>query len=94
MMFVKLRGPISRQDTERISQRWSHSLQNGHILVQTYIVSDDKILFYVQEGSQAWDVKDFLVEQDECIDVELEQKTYPCKQRHVDSRPENERTEL
>ena len=80
MMFVKIRGSPTRLDTERLSQRWSHSLQNGHILVQTYIVSDDRVMFYVQEGSQAWEVKDFLVEQEECIEVELDQKPFPCKQ--------------
>ena len=80
MMFVKMKGSLSRQDIELISRRWSHGLQNGHIPVQAYIVSDDRILLNVEEGSQAWEVKDFLVEQEECIEVELEQKPYPCKQ--------------
>ena len=80
MMFIKLRGSASREETERISNRWAHGLLNGHIPVQSFVVSDDKVLFVVQEGSRAWDAKEYLVEQEDCIEVQLEQISYPCKQ--------------
>ena len=30
----------------------------------------------LQDGSIAWEAKDFLVEQEECLEVTIEQKTY------------------
>ena len=32
-----------------------------------------------QDGSLAWDAKDFLIEQEGCQDVTIEQKSYPGK---------------
>ena len=90
MMFIKLRGPTSKEQTDRISNRWAIGLLNGHIPVQRYVVSEDKVLFVVQEGSQAWDAKEYLVEQEDCIEVQLEQVPYPCKQSKEENKKHTE----
>ena len=41
-----------------------------------YLVSDDRTLFMFKDGSQAWDAKDFLIEQERCKEVVLENKSY------------------
>ena len=53
-------------------------LQNGHIQTQLFVVTDDKVLLMVADGSLAWDVKDFLIQQPDCVEVLLEQRTYLC----------------
>ena len=40
------------------------------------MIDDTKAIFLLQDGSLAWDVKDFLINQPECRSVEIEQKTY------------------
>ena len=37
-------------------------------------ITDRPLLF--KDGSIAWEAKDFLIEQERCQDVQLEQKTY------------------
>lgn len=44
-----------------------------------FVVGANRILFMCRDGAQAWDVKDFLVQQDNCESVEIEGKTYYCK---------------
>lgn len=41
-----------------------------------YLVSDDRSLFMFKDGSQAWDAKDFLIEQERCKEVVIENKSY------------------
>jgi len=40
------------------------------------MVADDRSLFMFKDGSQAWDAKDFLIEQERCKEVVLENKSY------------------
>ena len=43
------------------------------------MVDDNRAIFMFSDGSQAWEAKDFLVEQDRCQDVVIEGKSYPGK---------------
>lgn len=43
------------------------------------MVDDDRAIFMYKDGSQAWDAKDFLVEQDRCESVTIENKVYDGK---------------
>ncbi|KAI7693117.1 LRP chaperone MESD [Sarcoptes scabiei] len=38
---------------------------------------DDRAIFMFKDGSQAWDAKDFLITQDRCKDVTIDNKVYP-----------------
>jgi len=44
-----------------------------------YVVGSNRVLLMLKDGSQAWNVKDFLVQQDRCDVVTIEGKDYPGK---------------
>ena len=47
------------------------------MLHSRYLVADDRALFLLKDGSTAWDVKDFLVQQPECKEVTFENQNFP-----------------
>lgn len=79
MTFVSVSGNPERQETEDITSLWQTSLRNNHINAERYLVDDNRAIFMFNEGSQAWEAKDFLVEQDRCESVTIENKVYPGK---------------
>ncbi|XP_065841830.1 LDLR chaperone boca-like [Oscarella lobularis] len=77
MLFADVAGtPRDRARGEAVTARWQSSLFNANIHTQRYMLDDMRAIFVIQDGSVAWDVKDFLVTQEDCRSVELEQKTY------------------
>nr|CAD7269097.1 unnamed protein product [Timema shepardi] len=79
MVFVSVVGNPTRQETEQITQLWQTSLWNSHIQAERYLVDDDRAIFMFKDGSQAWDAKNFIVEQEKCKEVVIENKTYHGK---------------
>jgi hypothetical protein len=47
------------------------------LLIFRYVIEPAKILFVFNDGALAWEAKDFLVTQDNCKEVTIEQKSYP-----------------
>lgn len=45
-------------------------------IVCRYNVDDSRVLFLLQDGSQAYEVKDFLVQQDRCQEVTIDNRPY------------------
>lgn len=43
------------------------------------MVDDNRAIFMFKDGSQAWGAKDYLVEQDRCLSVSIENKVYSGK---------------
>ena len=43
------------------------------------MVDDNRAIFMFKDGSQAWEAKDFLVEQERCKDVTIDSKVYEGK---------------
>ena len=78
MIFVGIKGDSNEARAQKISGRWMQSLQNAHISVQRYVVSPDRILFLTQDGSKAWEIRDYLVTQTDCTTVNFEQLSFPC----------------
>ena len=48
-----------------------------------YVVGENRVIFMLKDGAMAWEVKDFLVNQDRCEEVTIEGKSYPGKVRIV-----------
>ncbi|KOB65217.1 Boca protein [Operophtera brumata] len=48
-----------------------------------YLIDDDRAIFMFKDGSQAWEAKAYLLEQDELKEVQLESQTYPGKNPDV-----------
>lgn len=42
-------------------------------------MGSDRAIFLLRDGSYAWEIKDFLVNQDRCAEVTLEGQMYPGK---------------
>ncbi|RWS30615.1 uncharacterized protein B4U80_03085 [Leptotrombidium deliense] len=86
MTFVTVSGNPSRKETEEITALWQTGLMNSHIIAERYLVDDHRAIFMFKDGSQAWEAKDFLVEQPRMKEVMIENKAYPGK--HVSSKQE------
>lgn len=48
-----------------------------------YLIDDDRAIFMFKDGSQAWTAKEFLLEQAELKEVQLESQTYPGKKPDI-----------
>ena len=40
------------------------------------MIEDDRVIFMFKDGELAWEAKDYILEQERCADVQLEQQTY------------------
>ncbi|CAH1406563.1 unnamed protein product [Nezara viridula] len=76
MSFVIVSGNPTREETETITKLWQTSLWNNHIQAERYLVEDNRAIFLFKDGSQAWEAKDYLIEQDRCEEVLIENKPY------------------
>ncbi|XP_026677312.1 LDLR chaperone boca-like [Diaphorina citri] len=79
MVFVSVDGDPTRDEAESITKLWQTSLFNSHIQAERYMVEDSRAIFLFKDGSQAWDAKDYLVQQERCKSVTIENKVYPGK---------------
>lgn len=76
MVFVSVGDNPTRDETEEITKLWQRSLWNNHIQVERYLIENDRAIFMFRDGSLAWDAKDFLIEQERCREVTIENKKY------------------
>merc|ERR1711874_359617 len=76
MMFVRVTAFVDRDETEEITALWQTGLQNNHIQAERFLIEDDRVMFMFRDGAFAWDAKEFLLEQERCEEVQLEQQTY------------------
>lgn len=77
MTFVSVTGNPTRDEAEEITKLWQTSLWNNHIQAERYMVDDNRAIFLFKDGAQAWEAKDFLVDQERCKGVTIENKEYP-----------------
>jgi len=84
MTFVSVTGNPTRAEAEDITKLWQTSLWNNHIQAERYMVDDNRAIFLFKDGTQAWVAKDFLVEQERCKGVSIENKEYPGVYAHKD----------
>ena len=43
------------------------------------MIDDNRAIFMFKDGTQAWEAKDFLIDQERCESVTIENKVYPGK---------------
>lgn len=79
MTFVSVSGNPTRAEAEEITKLWQTSLWNSHIQAERYMIDDNRAIFMFKDGEQSWTAKDFLVEQERCESVTLENKVYEGK---------------
>merc|ERR1711963_495304 len=68
-----------RDEVAEISSLWQTGLMNNHVTSERFQIEDDRVMFLFHDGADAWEAKDFFVEQDRREEVQLEQKTYHGK---------------
>jgi len=79
MAFVKVSGSPSKAETEEITSIWQTGLWNSHIHMDRFPVDEDRVIFMFKDGASAWEAKDFLIEQERCLEVQIEQRVYHGK---------------
>uniref|UniRef100_A0A8C4SW21 LRP chaperone MESD n=1 Tax=Erpetoichthys calabaricus TaxID=27687 RepID=A0A8C4SW21_ERPCA len=79
MMFATISGEPTEKETEEISSLWQGSLFNANYDVQRFVVGSNRVIFMLRDGSYAWEIKDFLTNQERCADVTVEGQVYPGK---------------
>ena len=77
MMFVAVSDNPSQQELEELTGLWQQSLHNAHEEVTRYLIDEHRAIFMVPDGARAWAVKDYLVQQQRCLSVTIEGKSYP-----------------
>lgn len=79
MTFVTVSGNPDRKKADEITKIWQTSLWNNNIQAENYMIDDNRAIFMFKDGSQAWEAKDFLIDQDNCESVSIENKVYHGK---------------
>ncbi|RWS14511.1 hypothetical protein B4U79_12141 [Dinothrombium tinctorium] len=76
MAFVTVGGNPTRQESEELTALWQTGLMNSHIIAERFLIDDNRAIFMFKDGAQAWEAKDFLVEQERLQEVTIENKPY------------------
>jgi len=79
MAFVRVKGTPTKEETEQITSIWQTGLYNSHIHLDRYPLDDGRCIFMFKDGALAWEAKDFLIDQEQCQEVQIEQKVYHGK---------------
>jgi hypothetical protein len=77
MIFVTVTGEPNERETEEITSLWQSSLFNANLQATRYIMESNKAIFMVDDGATAWEIKNFLIKQERCLEVLIDQETYP-----------------
>ncbi|KAM4602586.1 LRP chaperone MESD [Polymixia lowei] len=77
MVFATVSGDPTEKETEEITSLWQGSLFNANFDVQRFVVGSNRVIFMLRDGSFAWEVKDFLISQDRCMEVTVEGQVFP-----------------
>lgn len=59
-----------------------------------YVIEDSRAIFLFHDGAQAWDAKEFLVQQDGLKELTLEGQIYPGKGGKDSSSSDQKKEEL
>ena len=79
MMFVTVKAHYDKATVDRLTGLWQTSLLNSHLVSERFLLDDNRAIYMFKDGSQAWEAKDFLIEQKEVKEVTIESKQYPGK---------------
>lgn len=59
-----------------------------------FVVGSNRVIFMLRDGSMAWEVKDFLVSQDRCMEVTVEGQVFPGKAAKKDDAKHKQQNEV
>ncbi|CAF0798663.1 unnamed protein product [Adineta steineri] len=76
MIFAIVTGKPTKRETTQIADIWWTALRNALFDVHRYVVDTDRILFLVQDGSIAYDIKEYLIKQLRCLEVVIDNQSF------------------
>lgn len=79
MAFVSVANNPTKDQTDELTQRWQVGLNNNHIKCERYVIADDRAIFVFHDGIQAFEAKDFLLDQPELKEFSIDQRTWQGK---------------
>ncbi|XP_054626931.1 LRP chaperone MESD [Dunckerocampus dactyliophorus] len=85
MVFATVSGDPTEKETEEITGLWQGSLFNANYDIQRFVVGSNRVIFMLRDGSLAWEVKDFLLTQERCLEVTVEGQVFPGKAASKDN---------
>lgn len=94
MVFATVSGDPTEKETEEITGLWQGSLFNANFDIQRFVVGSNRVIFMLRDGSLAWEVKDFLVAQERCVDVTVEGQVFPGKAANKDDAKYKQQNEV
>ncbi|XP_022074417.1 LRP chaperone MESD [Acanthochromis polyacanthus] len=94
MVFASVSGDPTEKETEEITGLWQGSLFNANFDVQRFVVGSNRVIFMLRDGSLAWEVKDYLVAQERCMDVTVEGQVFPGKAAKKDDAKHKQQNEV
>merc|ERR1712083_223025 len=93
MLFVKVSDfKGDRDEVGELTSLWQTGLMNNHVTSERFQIEDDRVMFLFHDGADAWEAKDFFIEQERCEEVQLEQRTYHGKYANS-QKPKEEKKE-
>ncbi|XP_022599541.1 LDLR chaperone MESD [Seriola dumerili] len=94
MVFATVSGDPTEKETEEITGLWQGSLFNANFDVQRFVVGSNRVIFMLRDGSLAWEVKDFLVAQERCMEVTVEGQVFPGRAAKKDDAKYNQKNDV
>ena len=71
----QLSGNPTSKEASELTSIWEIGLSNNHIEVTRYQLDDKTVLFQIFNGQQAYEARDYLVDQEGCYTVSLDSTT-------------------
>lgn len=65
-----------------------------HLFPCRFVVGANRVIFMLRDGSLAWEVKNFLVAQERCVDVTVEGQVFPGKAAKKDDAKYKQQNEV
>lgn len=79
MAFVTLAGNPTKRTTEDLTQRWQVGLGNNHMRCERFVIADNRAIFVFEDGSLAFDAKDFFIDQPEVKEYSIDSRVWRGK---------------
>lgn len=89
MAFLNLASNISRKEADELTSRWQVGLRNAHVRVERFVIEDNRVMFVFEDGYQAYEFKDYLLDQPELSEYVIEGRSfhgkgYPVEYPHAE----------
>ncbi|UJR13637.1 hypothetical protein I4U23_000650 [Adineta vaga] len=70
-------GNPTKRETEEIASIWWMALRNALYDVHKFVVDNKQIVFGIDDGSRAYEIKDYLIKQRRCFEVTIDKQVFP-----------------